>query len=168
MTVVGRLRSDRGDTAVKNTLGLLGGLGALAVLLLLLNAAMNGGELGGPERDHEVRAPAVEDEDRKIVVLTVVAGRFTDGKFEGSGRDLTITYWVNGERFAADRDEPEGGPWNEILALSSGAEVRLLVEQHGEGGFLMCNISSEGRTLSPNGYMHRNDAGDCDVNGVVP
>jgi hypothetical protein len=52
--------------------------------------------------------------------------------------------------------------------FSPGTEVRLLVEQLGQGGFLLCQITADGEIVAPNGYMHRNDAGDCDAEGVVP
>lgn len=119
------------------------------------------------------------EEEPKLVILTAAWGHFEPGEgtwpdgrprqeFHDDARDVTITYWVDGVEHAATRDDRPGEPWTEYLALHPGAEVRLLVEQHGVGGFLMCSISANGKVLLPNGYMHRNDAGDCDINGVVP
>jgi len=119
------------------------------------------------------------EEEPRLVILTAAWGHFEPGQgtwpdgeprreFRDDDRDVTITYWVDGVQHAATRDDRPGEPWTEYLALHSGAEVRLLVEQHGVGGFLMCSISANGKVLLPSGYMHRNDAGDCDVSGVVP
>lgn len=155
------------------------GLKAAGVIVLILAgiwfAADRGIIGGGGDPSEPGGAP---EREPRLVILTAAWGHFEetgetweDGEprsaFRGDDRDMTITYWVDGVRYPAVRDDEPGEPWTEYLALHEGAEIRLLVEQHGAGGFLMCSISSNGKVLAPNGYMHRNDAGDCDVNGVV-
>ena len=158
-----------------------GGALKVAGVVILLIAALGFATSQGwisPGGDPSEPGGAPEEEP-KLVILTAAWGHFEPGegtwpdgeprrKFRDDDRDVTITFWVDGVEHAATRDDRPGEPWTEYLALHSGAEVRLLVEQHGIGGFLMCSISANGKVLLPNGYMHRNDAGDCDVNGVVP
>lgn len=140
----------------------------VGIVILVLGVA--GTWFSGQEGDPSEPGGAPEEEPR-LVILTAAWGHFEheeqDWRFRDDDRDVTITFWVDGVEHSATRDDEPGQPWTEYLALHPGAEVRLLVEQHGYGGFLMCSISSNGKVLSPNGYMHRNDAGDCDVTGVV-
>lgn len=160
------------NQATKNGAGaVLGVLGLLAVM-----AGLGMTFLGGQD-DNEVTG-SEDRESARLVVLTGVWGHFEPGGgmdgngeptslFVGDDRDVTITYFIDGVPHAATRDEVQVGVWAEYLAIHPGAEVRLLIEQHGVGGFLMCSIMVNGRTLTPDGYMHRNDAGDCEVSGIV-
>lgn len=154
------------------------GLKAAGVIMLILAGIWfmaDQGIIGGGGDPFE--PGGAPEREPRLVILTVAWGHFEDtgetwkdgeprSVFRSDDREMTITYWIDGVRYPAVRDEP-GSTWTEYLALHEGAEVRLLVEQHGAGGFLMCSVTGNGKVLEPNGYMHRNDAGDCDVNGVV-
>lgn len=161
-----------GNQATKN--GAAAVVGVLAVLAIIAGLGMT--FLSGQD-DNEATGPE-DRESARLVVFTGVWGHFEPGGgtngngeptsiFVGDDRDLTITYFIDGVPHAATRDEVQVGVWAEYLAIHPGAEVRLLIEQHGTGGFLLCSITVNGRTLTPDGYMRRNDAGDCEVSGTV-
>lgn len=166
------------STAVKSKSSGSGLKAAGAALLILAGIwfLADRGIIGGGGDPFE--PGGAPEQEPRLVILTAAWGHFEDtgetwedgeprSKFVNDDREMTITFWVDGILYPAVRDEQVGSPWTEYLALHEGAEVRLLVEQHGTGGFLMCSISANGKILLPNGYMHRNDAGDCDVTGVV-
>lgn len=150
-------------------------IGTLAVFMLLAALGMSLWGRDQPQEPGLGTNPEDLDPNRKLVHFSVNWGHFgtdEDGieRLLPDDRDLTINYWIDGNRFAVPGgpDPYEEGAWNEYHALSPGVEVRLRVEQHGTGGFLQCWIMANGEFVRPNGYMHRNDAGDCTVDGIVP
>lgn len=83
-------------------------------------------------------------------------------------RPMTATMWIDNDqttqRFTA-LDTPEFYREKELVG---GTRIKLLVEQHDRGGFLQCDILVDGKIAMPNGYMHRNDLGDCVVDHQLP
>ena len=54
-----------------------------------------------------------------------------------------------------------------MMTLRSGDRVHVRAEQD-RPGFLQVTVGDGGRIFEPNGYVHRNDAGVCEAEGVVP
>lgn len=119
------------------------------------------------------------EEERHLVTFEVLWGTLEDtgetyedtGKpvrhFRSSDRELTISYWINQERHTADQhdsDSDDPGIWRHHVAVPAGSTVRLLVEQHGEGGWLACIIKQDELTVA---MTTRNDAGDCEAEHIV-
>lgn len=155
------------DNVVAPIIGICAVVAALVLFGNWMNDNMSDDAEPGSGPVDPLLLPDPED-DRKLVILTVAWGQFRDNSFVGDEREITITYWVDGDRHSAvDRDDDSGSTWTEYLVVPDGTEIELLAEQGGTGGFLMCSIAANGKTLFPDGYMHRNDAGDCRARGIV-
>lgn len=154
-------------------------IGVIVILLGAIGYAGSQGWIGGTGGDGDpLDTEGGPEESARLVMLSSTWGHFEDTgevwegtdkpklRFVVDDRNVTITYWIDGVRYLATRDDDPGEPWVEYLALQPGTEIRLLVEQHEYGGLLTCWISVNGTTL-PGGFMERNDAGDCDITSVV-
>lgn len=126
------------------------------------------------EPDPELERP---DQDRRVIELQAVwlerqvDEHIIDPWDDRAGerlvapqRDVTITYWVDGDQHSVIWDEEERGHWKEHFAAPVGSHIRLLIEQGSSGGFLQCHILQDGTMVA---YEHRNDAGDCNLEWVV-
>lgn len=139
----------------------------IGILVLVAVGAMALALLGDLERDKEMH-PSQEKDEMHIVQLQVIwADLDANGNRIGSDRSITITYFLDDVQYTATRDE-EGSLWTETFAVPRGTQVILLVEEDERGGYKECLIRIDGKIALPGGYMHRNDAGDCRVEAVVP
>lgn len=82
-------------------------------------------------------------------------------------RKVTMTWEINGKTKTISQYT---SPWMREEIVRKGDIADLTVENHSTGGFLQCAIKIDGRIPIGvgNSYMHRNDAGDCEVSIVVP
>lgn len=139
----------------------------VGILIIVVAVIMAVAFLDDLERDKELH-PSREKDEMHIVQLQVIwADLDANGNRIGSDRSITITYFLDDVRYAATRDE-EGSLWTETLAVPRGTQVALLVEEDERGGYKECLIRIDGRIALPGGYEHRNDAGDCRVEAMVP
>lgn len=140
---------------------------AVGIPIIVVAVIMTVAFLGDLERDKEMH-PSREKDEMHIVQLQVIwADLDANGNRVGSDRSITITYFLDDVRYAATRDE-KGSLWTETFAVPRGTQVILLVEEDERGGYKECLIRIDGKIALPGGYMHRNDAGDCRVEAVVP
>lgn len=145
-------------TRTGNTVGIL-----IVVVVGIVALAF----LGDLEQDKEMH-PSREQDEMHIVQLQVIwADLDANGNRISSNRSITISYFLDDVRYAVTRDE-EGSLWTETIAVPRGTQVTLLVEEDERGGYKECLIRIDGKIALPGGYMHRNDAGDCRVEAVVP
>ena len=81
-------------------------------------------------------------------------------------REVTTTYWVDGQRHAGLQEDSLRGEWREWFLAAEGTEVRVLAENVDQGGRLSCFLFA-----GPPGNeilvreMHRvqQDIGDCEL-----
>lgn len=159
-------------TATKGGSGTLVGAFVVFIVLVGMMVISNGWFSGVPDPDLEDT-----DQDRRIIELQVVwldrerdehaIDPWDDRAGErviSPNRDVTITYWIDGEQHAGTWGEDDRGLWKHQFAAAVGSHIRFLVEETSRGGFKQCHILQDEQMVN---YQHRNDGGDCDLEWVV-
>lgn len=157
-------------TSTKSGNGVFIGVVVVICVLVGVMAVSNGWFGGAPDLDDT-------DQERRIIELQVVwldrerdehvIDPWDDRAGErviSPNRDVTITYWIDGEQHAGVWDEDDRGLWKHQFAAAVGSHIRFLVEETARGGFKQCHILQDEQLVN---YEHRNDGGDCDLEHVV-
>lgn len=129
-------------------------------ILLLVGVIAVGWVFVNIGNDGSVIFPQFGDEDDQLRVVMIVSWSHP------VEREVTTTYWINGERHAGLQEASIPGQWREWFDAPIGTEVRVLAENVGQGGRLSCFIymGPPGDEI-PVRDKHRTeqDAGDCDI-----
>lgn len=133
-------------------------------LLLAIVVILGVGWFFGQNRDPDDGVgifPPVSD-DAWSVVLVVHWSHTVE-------REVTTTYWIDGQRYAGMQEESMRGEWREFFLAEQGTQVELLAENVGAGGRLSCFIFSgpPGNEILVRELHRIGDAGDCRLEYTV-
>lgn len=137
------------------------GGGLKAMLVVVVGIAALAWWFGDMEEDDGVGIypPGGRDDESRSVVLIVNWSHPVE-------REITTTYWINGERHAGLQEESMKGEWREWFTAPMGTLVRVLAENVGAGGRLSCFIfeGPPGNEILVR-EMNRltGDAGECEL-----